>query len=226
MPLQRENLPLWMRNYGQDRKNQTEKDDYDNPDKFFLTFKGNLKYCDNVVDVCVTCEKLLKVADKTPLLVLGFDLEWPVLFGGRGGKTALMQICPQGNLCYLFHIFKFANLPKALIVLLRHPNVRLTGLNIRNDIRKLARDFKLDLSSVIENNLIELVDFANERLNLPRKTRWSLASLTLNQVGAHLDKTHSVRASDWSKQLSPAQVTYAATDAYASLLCYKYLSRL
>ena len=37
--------------------------------------------------------------------VVGFDIEWKVTFTSEVRKTALIQICPSKDICYLFHIF-------------------------------------------------------------------------------------------------------------------------
>ena len=37
--------------------------------------------------------------------VLGFDMEWKVTFTSEVRKTALIQLCPSKDICYLFHIF-------------------------------------------------------------------------------------------------------------------------
>lgn len=36
-------------------------------------------------------------------IIIGFDLEWPVTSSGSG-RTALIQICPDESVCYLFHV--------------------------------------------------------------------------------------------------------------------------
>jgi hypothetical protein len=40
--------------------------------------------------------------DNTP--VVGFDIEWKVTFTSEVRKTALIQLCPSKDICYLFHI--------------------------------------------------------------------------------------------------------------------------
>jgi len=188
----------------------------------FLTFNGELIYLDDPAEISAQCRTLLKIAGGDPM-EFGFDLEWPVFFDGREAKTALMQMCWEEECCYLFHIYNLAYLPKSLLALLRHRNVTLTGINIQYDIQKLARDFNVNLTSVLRKNVVDLNDFANEQLNFPKNKRWGLASLTHYLFDVKLNKKLSVRASDWSRGLSQAQLEYAATDAYASWLCYDCL---
>uniref|UniRef100_A0A146MGD2 3'-5' exonuclease n=1 Tax=Lygus hesperus TaxID=30085 RepID=A0A146MGD2_LYGHE len=187
-------------------------------------FRGRIKYCSSFEDCAAFSEEILIRADHCNQLPLGFDLEWPFRYGQGSGKVALIQICPDESICYIFHVFYLKSLPKALILLLRHPKVRLTGLNIANDIRKLGRDFKIDLSDVLANNLIELCTLANKKLHCSH--RWSLARLVVNQLKIYLDKG-PVRVSNWAnKDLTKRQVAYAATDAYVSLLCYLKLNSI
>ncbi|KAF6206725.1 hypothetical protein GE061_017961 [Apolygus lucorum] len=182
-------------------------------------FLGRIKYSTSFEDCAAFSEEILIQADNYNELPLGFDLEWPFRYGRGSGKVALIQICPDKSICYIFHVFYLKTLPKALILLLRHPKVRLTGLNIANDIRKLGRDFKVDLSDVLKNNLVELCSLANEKLNCSH--RWSLAGLAANQLKIILDKG-PVRVSNWANaNLTKQQITYAATDAYVSLLWYE-----
>uniref|UniRef100_T1HNZ6 3'-5' exonuclease n=1 Tax=Rhodnius prolixus TaxID=13249 RepID=T1HNZ6_RHOPR len=147
-------------------------------DNLELKFKGKIYYTSNFVECASFCEQLLNLANSSDELVLGFDQEWPLTRSGWG-KVALMQICPNENECYIFHISSLTSLPKVLIYLLKHCKVKLTGLNIKNDIRKLGKDFKLDVFSILNNNIVELCTLANETLHCYE--RWSLQRLVLNQ---------------------------------------------
>lgn len=87
---------------------------------------------------CVTLLEMLirscsNTVEKTEdqLVPLGFDIEWPFSFQTGSGKTALLQICPSSDICYLFHVYSLKKLPLALIVLLKHPKVKLVGVNIK-----------------------------------------------------------------------------------------------
>jgi len=203
--------------------NQPQRNELRFQGQNYLAFIGNIKYCTNNADINDACTQLLDIANKRQI-VFGFDLEWPVNFTGRAAKTALMQICMSEKECFLFHIYNLNNLPSNLISLLKHQNVKLAGINIEHDIKKLAQDFNVDLTTVIQNKIIELSDLANTKLR--SNTEWGLASLTHRLVGKNLDKSLPVRISDWSKQISHEQLKYAATDAYASWLCYVRLSQL
>lgn len=62
---------------------------------------------------------------------LGFDMEWPFSFQTGPGKTALLQIAPDLNECFLIQVSALKKIPTALPALLEHPKVRLTGVNIK-----------------------------------------------------------------------------------------------
>lgn len=64
-------------------------------------------------------------------LVVGFDMEWPFSFVNGPGKTAVIQISPTLQDCYIFHVSNLKKLPVALTEFLCHSNVRLTGINIK-----------------------------------------------------------------------------------------------
>ena len=58
-------------------------------------------------------------------------MEWPFSFQTGPGKSAVIQLCAQTNVCYVYHISKLKNLPAALLTLLYHKKVRLHGVNIK-----------------------------------------------------------------------------------------------
>ncbi|XP_069674868.1 3'-5' exonuclease isoform X2 [Periplaneta americana] len=189
-----------------------------------LRFKGTINYCSTVGECGAICEELMSQAVSEDKLMLGFDMEWPVDFKTGSGKTALIQICVNEKICHLFHVCCMRNLPVAFIHLLQHPKVKLIGVNIKNDLWKLSRDFGVTVKPLIESRVVELRDFANEVLHCDQN--WSLDRLVLHVLKMKLDKSDTVRKSDWNTQiLSSAQENYAATDAYASLLLYKHLTK-
>lgn len=191
-------------------------------------FKGCVRYSNHLSSCGAAAEQILNVVEGysgNKQLILGFDIEWPFSFKGGSGKVALIQICPDKNLCFLLHVSTLTSLPKTLVFLLNHKHVKLVGVNIANDIRKIGRDFKLDVRYILENNIVELGTLANEVLNVSQ--RWSLAGLVLNQLGKELEKTVDVRCSNWAhEKLSQQQIVYAAADAYAGLAVYNNLQKI
>ncbi|XP_029668746.1 Werner Syndrome-like exonuclease isoform X2 [Formica exsecta] len=190
-----------------------------------IVFKGCIEYATEFVDCAFICNNLIEEINRSEekVIPLGFDLEWPFNFQTGSGKTALVQICLDVDVCYLLHIYSLNKLPAAFIELLCHSKVILVGVNIKNDLRKLERDFKeFPAQKVVENNCLDCGPFANQRLN--RSGRWSLERLTALVLKKKISKNPEVRRSKWHVQpLSDAQKIYAATDAYVSLLIYREL---
>lgn len=58
-------------------------------------------------------------------------MEWPFSFQTGSGKTAVIQISPNLDECFIFHVSTLKSLPKSLTELLAHDNVRLAGVNIK-----------------------------------------------------------------------------------------------
>ncbi|XP_044746392.1 Werner Syndrome-like exonuclease [Coccinella septempunctata] len=192
----------------------------------YIEFIGKIVYETDLIGCAMACDELLKVAKQSEeILVIGFDMEWPFSFKTGPGKTALIQISPNLDITYLLHVSEMKNLPAGLCELLAHPKIRLTGNNIKNDIRKLARDFKVtDVEKIIEN-CIDCGVFANDVLSFSR--RWSLAALVEYLLNMRISKDKKVRMSKWGViPLSKEQMIYAATDTYASLKVYLEIKKL
>ncbi|XP_003703189.1 WRN RecQ like helicase [Megachile rotundata] len=187
-----------------------------------ISFKGRINYVSDFDACAMICDNIIKELDNydSDIVPVGFDLEWPFSFQTGSGKTALVQICLNKNVCHLLHIYSLKKLPAALVILLTHPKVKLVGVNVKNDIWKLGRDFKeFPASKVVENNCIDCGTFANAVLN--RSCRWSLQKLTEYVLKKELDKNPKVRKSKWHiHPLNKDQKMYAATDAYVSWLLY------
>lgn len=85
-----------------------------------------------------------------------------------------------------------------------------------NDANKLQNDYGVTLGGIQE-----LSDVANARLEPGEERRWSLRDLVARFLHLNIDKNPRVRCSDWEHaNLTCHQVVYAATDAWAALLCY------
>ncbi|XP_006624334.2 Werner Syndrome-like exonuclease isoform X1 [Apis dorsata] len=192
-----------------------------------IEFKGYVNCVSGFNDCAMICDDIIKEVENSDHkeIIIGFDLEWPFNFHTGSGKTALAQICFNETICYLLHIYSLKKLPAAFVVFLSHPKVRLVGVNIKNDIWKLGRDFKeFPASKIIENNCIDSGKFANEILN--RSCRWSLEKLTAYLLKRKLNKNPKVRKSKWHLYpLSNEQKVYAATDAYVSWLLHTIIQK-
>ncbi|XP_035719033.1 Werner Syndrome-like exonuclease [Vespa mandarinia] len=187
-----------------------------------IVFKGKINYANNFYDCAKICDDIIQQVEnhKDDIVPIGFDLEWPFSFQTGSGKTALAQICLNKSVCHLLHIYYLDKLPAAFVILLSHPKVKLVGVNVKNDVWKLGRDFThFPAGKVVEENCIDCGTYANRVLN--RSCRWSLEKLTAYLLKKKICKNPEVRRSKWHIQpLSKAQKIYAATDAYVSLLTY------
>ncbi|XP_074027293.1 WRN RecQ like helicase [Leptinotarsa decemlineata] len=186
----------------------------------FIKYQGKIFYHTELIDMAMVCDNLLKkVSESEELLVVGFDLEWPFDFQSGSGRTAVIQISPDLNTCYILHVSKIKYLPKSLSDFLEHDKVRLTGNNVKNDARKLARDFTGVNGDKLVQNCIDLGVLANSIL--PTTHRWSLEKLVNYLLDLRINKSKMVRNSKWHIiPLSPAQQKYAAIDSHVSLLLY------
>ncbi|CAD6215662.1 GSCOCG00000474001-RA-CDS [Cotesia congregata] len=187
-----------------------------------IHFTGKIYYATDFEGCANICDQVIERINKfaKDIVPIGFDLEWPFSFQTGSGKTALAQVCVSEQTCHLFHIYNLKKLPASFILLLSHPKVRLVGVNIKNDCWKLGRDFpEFPAQIVVENNCIDCGPFCNKIYN--RSGRWSLQRLTAYLLEKQISKDAKVRNSKWHiLPLSDAQKSYAATDAYVSLLLH------
>lgn len=187
-----------------------------------IVFKGRINYTNDFNTCAMICDDLIKEIEGCghDIVPIGFDLEWSFSFKTGSGKTALAQICFNDRVCHLLHVYSLKKLPAAFVILLSHPKVKLVGVNIKNDVWKLGRDFKeFPAQKIVENNCIDSGVFANRVLH--RSCRWSLEKLTAYLLKRKIDKNKKIRMSQWHVYpLNKDQKTYAATDAYVSWLLH------
>lgn len=139
--------------------------------------------------------------------VLGFDTETkPSFKKGKLNSTALLQLATDDK-AFLFRLNKIG-FPDALADLLANENVLKIGVAIRDDLNELKR-----LQSFEPAGFIDLQETAKD-LNIKNISLKKLAAIVLN-----FRISKSQRVSNWEQEiLSPAQLKYAATDAW---VCYK-----
>ncbi|XP_063150841.1 bifunctional 3'-5' exonuclease/ATP-dependent helicase WRN [Candoia aspera] len=185
----------------------------------FLEYGGSIIYSYNANDCSLLSEDILVTLPVGA--VLGFDIEWPAIYAkGKEGKVALIQLCESETKCYLFHISSMSSFPVGLKRLLEDNTIKKAGVGIEGDKWKLMRDFEIKLE-----NLVDLADLANEKLNC--KEIWSLNGLVKHLLQKQLVKDKLVRCSNWEHfPLTEEQKLYAATDAYAGFLIYQNLINL
>ncbi|XP_065083328.1 3'-5' exonuclease [Ochlerotatus camptorhynchus] len=183
----------------------------------FIDYKGEIQYYTDMRDMAFACDQLVQWVERQPdeqtQVPIAFDLEWPFNFQTGPGRTALMQLCAETNVCYLFQMSCLKKLPAAVLQLLTHPRVQLHGVNVKNDFRKLARDFPEANAELMIERCVDLGGWYN-RIHGSSGV-WSMERLVLQVCRLRVDKNKKVRMSKWHVlPLSEDQKMYAAVDAY------------
>ncbi|KAJ6642759.1 Werner Syndrome-like exonuclease [Pseudolycoriella hygida] len=212
--------------YNNENKNEDNDVLSNGSDLPFVDYKGRIEYYTDFYDIAIASDTLTKWVDQQgkDVVPIAFDMEWPFTFQTGSGKSAVIQLCADVNLCYIFHISQLKKLPAALVHLLQHPKVRLHGVNIRNDCRKLERDYKEVNSQLMIDQCIDLGVWCNEIINA--SGRWSMARLVLHICKLQINKDRKVRMSKWHIQpLTKEQQLYAAIDVYIAQVMYIELEK-
>lgn len=139
--------------------------------------------------------------------ILGFDTETRPIFtrpvkNETNPAPALLQLAGEERV-YLFQL-SACPFGGQLAKLLENPAIVKAGVAIRDDMRALARHYAFEAHSAI--------DLANLAKTRGVKAQ-GLRSLAASLLGLRISK--SARCSRWDKKnLSKAQILYAATDAW------------
>lgn len=201
-------------------KDETEGEKPQKPDLEDLPmvdYDGKIHYLNDFISIAETLDSLIKRVDAAPDgdVPLAFDMEWTFSFKTGPEKASLIQVCMDVDECYLIHLPMLKKLPASLSQLLGHPRVRLHGVNIKNDLRKLERDFPLIKVEKMIERCIDLGVMYNEVFG--SSGRWSMERLVLQTLQLRVDKSRHVRMSKWHiVPLNENQQKYAAIDVYVS----------
>lgn len=146
--------------------------------------------------------------------VLGIDTETkPVFVKGKSNQVALLQISSETR-CYLFRL-NLLNIPESVAALFANPNITKIGLSLHDDFRQLRKrmpSFKCE-------NYVELQSYV-EKFGIKDKSLQKIYAIIFK-----LQISKRQQTSNWeANPLEPAQIRYAALDAYATLMIYKALS--
>lgn len=166
-----------------------------------------------VVDFERDAKKIIHILKKAR--VLGFDTETrPTFKKGAKNKVALLQLSTEKN-AFIFRLNKMG-LPQCLKDVLADPGIVKVGVAIKDDILALEKLGRFNPSGFVE--IQEWVkDFQIENFGLKK-----LSGLLL---GFRISKAQ--QTSNWeAEKLSEAQIRYAATDAWVSLMIYNKLKEL
>jgi len=173
----------------------------------FGKFQGSVKIIEDYRNIEKNVGYLLKYN------IIGFDTETkPSFKKGDRHKVALVQFCTLDS-AFLFRINKTGFHP-AIINLLENEEVLKIGVSLQDDLRELKRIKKfnpcgfVDLQSIAESQGLT-----------------TLSLKGLSEEVLHLRISKRQRLTNWeAPQLSYAQISYAATDAWIPLCIYKKLS--
>ncbi|MGJ3242109.1 MAG: 3'-5' exonuclease [Opitutales bacterium] len=147
--------------------------------------------------------------------VVGFDTETrPVFRKGQSYPTSLIQMA-TAEAVYLFQLNRLNGLDGVLDLLTREDILKV-GVALRDDFIKLQEIERFKQQGV--------VDIADVTLKLGL-VNTGLRALTAVFLHGRISKAAQV--SNWGKhELSPSQITYAATDAWVSRELYVGLQRM
>ncbi|MEO9484466.1 MAG: 3'-5' exonuclease [Ekhidna sp.] len=174
-----------------------------------LAFEGKIHTLDTEED-CYEAVKELRRFD-----VVGFDTEKkPTFTKGEYNHTAMVQLSTMEN-AYLFRLNNMGY-PTALFDFMADESILKLGISIDDDLKDLnkAREFN-------PKNFTDLNDVVRE-LGVKHMGVKKLAAVFLE---SRISKNQQV--SNWENQiLSPAQLKYAATDAWICMAIYQQLKNL
>ncbi len=147
--------------------------------------------------------------------VLGFDTETrPAFKKGQSYPPALLQLATAEEV-FLFQLTPLG-LPEGLRAVFTNPAIIKTGVSLAYDLRELNKVSPFDGQG--------FVDLAHEAKQLGIQNH-GLRGLCAVLLGFRISK--SSQTSNWSKKnLTPAQMKYAATDAWVGRELYSRFQTL
>lgn len=168
-----------------------------------IRFKGPVHLANDLE----SCKKLVQTLCNEK--VLGFDIECkPNFKKGPNNPPALLQLSTAEQ-AYLFRLHPVMKLD-GLIEILENPAIVKTGVALKDDLNNLQK------IQAFEPSGFEDIAKIAQTLKIEQT---GLRNLTAIFFKHRLSK--SAQLSNWEKQpLSPAQINYAATDAWISRQLY------
>lgn len=157
-----------------------------------------------------------EVEEVVPILlkeaILGFDTETrPNYKKGQKNPVALLQFSTDKD-AYLIRL-NHVKFSQPLIDLCSSPTTLKIGLALRDDIKDLTR-----LKPFVHRGFVDLSEIATD-LKIKNTGLRSLAGIFLK---SRISK--QAKLSNWeNKELTAAQISYAATDAWVSRKIFTYL---
>lgn len=175
-----------------------------------VTFDGNIHVIDNEDDARAAIEVLSREK------MVGFDTETrPSFTRGVSNKIALLQLSTLTD-AYLFRLNRIG-LPDYVSDFLCNPEIIKVGLSVKDDFHSLRkRNHDLAPAGFYE------IQLTVARMGIEEKGLQRLYALLF---GKRISKGQQL--SNWeAEELTGAQCSYAAIDAWSCLILYDYLERL
>jgi ribonuclease D len=143
-----------------------------------------------------------------PLTIIGFDTESrPSFKKGQHFPISLIQIATETD-AYLFRIRK-TGIPQSLKKILADEKIAKIGVGLQQDLSEM-RAKRIECANFIDLEKIAGIHKFKQR---------GIRALAAFFLGMRISK--SAQKSNWARDtLSPAQIRYAATDAWSSLMIY------
>lgn len=185
------------------------------------------------VECCTSLEEFEIAAQKfLNERVIGFDMEWLSRRSKRiCDNVSLIQLAKEDHIA-LFHLggLRKENVDElvspSLRAVLESKDILKVGVSVAGDGARIRKYLKLDPQGLMELSQIHhILEYARERRSgqIP-KVLVALTKLAEKYLLLPIAKG-PVRISDWSKPLTPTQIDYAATDAYAGLRIFDALQK-
>lgn len=147
--------------------------------------------------------------------LLGFDVESrPAFKKGESYPPSLIQLAGE-KIVFIFQLH-LTNI-EPFKALFENNNIKKVGVGINGDVRQLRK-----LGSFKPSSFVEISNHTGCK-NIHNKGLQALAAFLLD---VQISKTKKVQLSNWANlNLTPTQITYAATDAWISREIYKKLEQ-
>lgn len=160
-------------------------------------YNGNIVLINKYEDAILALEKIKACK------VIGIDTEArPAFRRGQSFPVSLLQIATDLEV-YLFRLLKTGHLPM-LMDILENKHITKVGIAIHDDLKDLSKTMTHKA-----HNIVDLNQFAQS------KGFKSIGARKLSAIVLDIRISKAQQVSNWENAvLSPAQINYAATDAW------------
>jgi ribonuclease D len=170
-------------------------------------FKGNI----TVVNNTKTLKTAISIIKKSK--TWGFDTETkPSFKKGQKNNIALIQLANDTD-AFIFQLVHIG-FAKEILDILSDQSITKVGSDVKQDLKKIKESF----ADFTPQNFVDIQTIAKEN-GIKDVSLKKLAAIVL---GIRISKRQQL--SNWERQiLTPAQIKYAATDAWVTYQIYKKL---